>query len=187
MPFLVAITVAHFVQPQAVLPLAVPRHDLAAKPARIADRRSMPRGEAGSFRSRGAPSAALSRLARFEAGPTASRAEADPAAAGPAPREGMRDRGACDGAYEVVPVAGTKKRANILEGRHHLCNVDGRMPTDRPGSRPQPRRFFLEGFKALQRVTAPRRGGRHACRNTSVTRPPLGAPESCYQRRGKQS
>jgi hypothetical protein len=34
------------------------------------------------------------------------------------------------------------------------CNIDGPMPTDRPGSRPQPRRVFyrfLRRYKALQR------------------------------------
>ena len=56
------------------------------------------------------------------------------------------------------------------------------MTTDRPGSRPQPRRFFLQGFKALQGVTAPRRGGRHACCNTSLTRPPTGSCKAVIAR-----
>ena len=57
----------------------------------------MPDGEAGSFHSRGA-GLTMSRLARFGAGPTASRVEADaaaggadgPAAAGPAPSSGTQ-------------------------------------------------------------------------------------------------
>ena len=88
----------------------------------------MPDGEAGSFHSRGA-GLTMSRLARFVAGPTASRVEADgpaaaadgPAAAGPAPSSGMQRGGACDGANAARSLCRYADRPRLLDRVSGAC------------------------------------------------------------------